>query len=122
MRSRSQEPYSAKDSRAFQSPTLSKATRDWVMVCSSTLRASPVHHWTKRCLPRWVKPRAKDKRMACHSGQSRIAFMTHLLGRTLTAVTSVKLTLGGVAVHHFPFAHSVEPPRSKPCIFRETTV
>src|SRR3954462_9525163 len=103
---RLQRPYSAKDSSAFQSATRSNATRDWVMVCSSTLSARPVHHWTRRRLPRWVKPRAKDKRMACHGAHRRVAFTSHLLGRILTAVTSVKLILGGVSVHHFPLALS----------------
>src|SRR5262245_34676490 len=99
---RFQEPYSAKDSRAFQSWGRSRAMRDWVMVCSSTLRASPVTHWTKRCLPRWVKPRAMDRTMACHSGQSQVAFIAHLLGGLGTAVATVTVSLGGVLVHHSP--------------------
>src|SRR3954451_19205035 len=99
-----QQPYSANASRAFQSNTRSRATRDWVMVCSSTFSARPVHHWTKRCWPRWVKPSAKDKRVACHSAHRWVAFTSHLLGRILTAVTSVKLILGGVSVHPFPLA------------------
>src|SRR5262245_3961054 len=49
------------------------------MVCSSTLRAKPVTHSTKRCWPRWVKPKAIGNRMACQSDHSGVAFIAHLL-------------------------------------------
>src|SRR5262249_46182612 len=49
------------------------------MVCSSTLRAKPVTHSTKRCWPRWVKPTAIGNRMACQSDHSGVAFIAHLL-------------------------------------------
>src|SRR5262249_40106176 len=49
------------------------------MVCSSTLRAKPVTHSTKRCWPRWVKPTAIGNRMACQSDHSGVTFIAHLL-------------------------------------------
>src|SRR5262249_40772579 len=59
--------------------TRSRPISDWVMVCSSTLRAKPVTHSTKRCWPRWVKPTAIGNRMACQSDHSGVTFIAHLL-------------------------------------------
>jgi hypothetical protein len=79
-----QTAYSAKDSRAFQSATRSMAVTDWVMVCSSTLRASAVTHSTKR---RWlgrVKAEPKGWSNRCQSDQMRVACrMGHLRLRCL---------------------------------------
>src|SRR5512135_2584052 len=77
-----QAPYSAKDSNAFQSAVRSMATTDWVMVCSSTLRARAVTHSTKRRYPCRVKAQAKARSSACQSDQRSVAcVMGHLLLR-----------------------------------------
>src|SRR4051812_18251506 len=65
-----QAPYSANDSMAFQSAGRSRASTDWVMVCSSTLRAMAVIHSAKRRRPRRVKAQAKEPRRACQTDQS----------------------------------------------------
>src|SRR6266404_7167826 len=96
---RLQQPYSANDSKAFQSSGRSRAMRDWVMVCSSTLRARPVAHSTKRQRPGRVKPTATESRMACQSDHSRVAFILHLLMRTqLADPATARVYPGGVLV------------------------
>src|SRR5205807_3532035 len=85
---RSPAPYAAKDSRALPSPTRSRPTSDGGTVCSSTWRARPVTHSTKRCWPRRVKPRASGNRMACPRDHSWVAFIAHLLGVELSAVVT----------------------------------
>src|SRR5690348_14305875 len=65
-----QAPYSAKDSRAFQSSGRSMARTDWVMVCSSTLSARAVIHSTKRRWPALVKAQAKELSKSCQMDQS----------------------------------------------------
>ena len=78
-----QAPYSAKDSRAFQSAGCSRARTDWVMVCSSTLSAMAVIHSAKRRKPRRVKADAKEQR-ACQMDQMSVAsVMCRLLLRCL---------------------------------------
>src|SRR5579862_2704985 len=76
-----QAPYSAKDSRAFQSPGCSRARTDWVMVCSSTLIAMAVIHSAKRGKPRRVNAQAKAWSRACQIDQVSVAsVMMRLLG------------------------------------------
>src|SRR5512144_1030145 len=69
----SQAPYSAKDSIAFQSAGRSRASTDWVMVCSSTLRARAVTHSTKRRNPDRVKAQWKGQSSACQMDQRSVA-------------------------------------------------
>ena len=79
-RSWCQEPYSAKDSRAFQAAGCSRAKTDWVMVCSSTFSAMAVIHSAKRWKPRQVKAQAKVLSKACQMDQVSLAsVMTRLL-------------------------------------------
>src|SRR5438876_7941527 len=79
-----QAPYSAKDSRAFQAAGCSRARTDWVMVCSSTLRAIAVIHSAKRWKPRRVKAHAKALSRACQIDQVSVAsVMMRLLCRGL---------------------------------------
>ena len=68
-----QAPYSAKDSKAFQSAARSRARTDWVMVCSSTLIAMAVIHSAKRWKPRQVKAHAKALSRACQMDQVSLA-------------------------------------------------
>ena len=68
-RSSCQEPYSAKDSRAFQAAGCSRARTDWVMVCFSTLSAMAVTHSAKRWKPWRVKAQAKALSRACQMDQ-----------------------------------------------------
>src|SRR3954464_3994193 len=58
---------------AFQSAGRSRARTDWVMVCSSTLRAMAVIHSAKRRKPRRVKAQAKEPRRSCQTDQSNVA-------------------------------------------------
>ena len=77
-----QAPYSAKDSRAFQSAARSRARTDWVMVCSSTLSAKAVIHSAKRWRPRRVKAQPKALSRDCQMVQVSVAsFMMRLLCR-----------------------------------------
>ena len=79
-RSWCQEPYSAKDSRAFQAAGCSRAKTDWVMVCSSTFMTMAVIHSAKRWKPRQVKAQAKVLSKACQMDQVSLAsVMTRLL-------------------------------------------
>src|ERR1700740_1935501 len=88
-------PYSAKDSRAFQSATRSTAMTDGVMVCSSTLSASAVTHSTKRRWPGRVKAPAKGRSSACQRCQSIVACrMGRLLVRCLWDVTNRQVPPG----------------------------
>src|SRR5207248_7137114 len=86
-------PISAKVSRRFQSCTRSRPTRDWVMVCSSTLRTSPRTHSTKRVRPRGVKAPKKGRSKPCQSDQSRVACIGHLphSGEQLVLLPAVSL-------------------------------
>src|SRR5512142_2664821 len=63
----------AKDSSAFQSAGRSRASTDWVMVCSSTLRANAVTHSTKRRYPSRVKAQTKGRSSACQIDQRSVA-------------------------------------------------
>ena len=81
-RSWCQEPYSAKDSRAFQAAGCSRAKTDWVIVCSSTFSAMAVIHSAKRWKPRQVKAQAKVFSKACQMDQVSLAsVMMRLLCR-----------------------------------------
>jgi len=85
-RSWCQEPYSAKDSRAFQAAGCSRARTDWVMVCSSTLIAMAVIQSAKRWNPRRVKAQAKALSRACQMDQVSVSVasvMMRLLRRGL---------------------------------------
>ena len=72
-RSWCQEPYSAKDSSAFQAADCSRARTDWVMVCSSTLIAMAVIHSAKRWKPRRVNAQAKALSKTCQMDQVSLA-------------------------------------------------
>src|SRR5512143_1352860 len=72
-----QAPYSAKDSRAFQSSGRSMARTDWVRVGSSTFSARAVIHSAKRQWPARVKAQAKGLSKPCQIDQSRV---TSVLG------------------------------------------
>ena len=81
-RSWCQEPYSAKDSRAFQAAGCSRAKTDWVIVCSSMFSAMAVIHSAKRWKPRQVKAQAKVFSKACQMDQVSLAsVMMRLLCR-----------------------------------------
>src|SRR5947208_4040173 len=49
------------------------ARQDWVMVCSSTFRASAVTHSAKRRWPGRVKAQVKDWSSACQMDRSKVA-------------------------------------------------
>src|SRR4051812_4349994 len=71
--------------------------RDWVMVCSSTLRARPVTQTTKERKPPAVKAGARGASRACQSDQSRVACTGHLLGLVRdVGYAPVRLAPGGV--------------------------
>src|SRR5262249_57394977 len=93
-----QQPYAAKLSKACQSLGRSRPTRDWVMVCSSTLRTRPVSHSRKRCQPGVVKAPAQASNSACQWDQSWVASIEHLLGkRVVKWVSADNIVPGGAA-------------------------
>src|SRR4051812_19623838 len=72
------------------------AVTDWVMVCSSTLRARAVTHSAKRRYPGRVKAQAKGRSSACQAVQTSVACrMGRLLLRCRWDVTDRQVPLGG---------------------------